>query len=151
MRGQILGVLGLVLALGVLGGVSQASISVSVDGIAIVNFTNAEELPVGPDITDSGPDTANLSAYVGTGPLTVEITDLGIPQSITQSVQMGGTDVSFGFTDGSDWDVSVTSGGIATFSDSVAPPVPEPTTFAIWSLLGSLAVGLGWWQKRKAA
>jgi hypothetical protein len=32
-----------------------------------------------------------------------------------------------------------------------APSVPEPTTLIIWSLLGGLAVGLGWWRKRKAA
>jgi hypothetical protein len=31
------------------------------------------------------------------------------------------------------------------------PPVPEPTTIVIWSLLGSLAIGIGWWRKRKAA
>ena len=29
--------------------------------------------------------------------------------------------------------------------------VPEPTTLVIWSLLGSLAIGLGWWRKRKPA
>lgn len=29
--------------------------------------------------------------------------------------------------------------------------VPEPTTIIVWSLLGSLAIGLGWWRKRRAA
>ncbi len=29
--------------------------------------------------------------------------------------------------------------------------VPEPTTLVVWSLLGSLALGLGWWRQRKAA
>jgi hypothetical protein len=29
--------------------------------------------------------------------------------------------------------------------------VPEPSTLIIWSLLGGLAIGLGWWRKRKAA
>ncbi|MGO9109779.1 MAG: hypothetical protein ACLP9L_11145 [Thermoguttaceae bacterium] len=29
--------------------------------------------------------------------------------------------------------------------------VPEPSTFIVWSLLGTLALGLGWWRKRKAA
>ena len=26
-------------------------------------------------------------------------------------------------------------------------PVPEPSTFAIWSLLGIVGVGCGWWRK----
>jgi hypothetical protein len=30
-------------------------------------------------------------------------------------------------------------------------PVPEPSTLIVWSLLGTLAVGLGWWRRRKAA
>lgn len=30
-------------------------------------------------------------------------------------------------------------------------PIPEPSTLIVWSLLGSLAVGLGWWRNRKAA
>jgi len=29
--------------------------------------------------------------------------------------------------------------------------VPEPSTLIVWSLLGTLAIGLGWWRKRKAA
>jgi hypothetical protein len=29
--------------------------------------------------------------------------------------------------------------------------VPEPATLIVWSILGSLAVGLGWWRARKAA
>ena len=29
--------------------------------------------------------------------------------------------------------------------------IPEPSTLIIWSLLGGLAVTVGWWRKRKAA
>jgi hypothetical protein len=29
--------------------------------------------------------------------------------------------------------------------------VPEPATLAIWSLLGTLAIGIGWWRKRRTA
>jgi hypothetical protein len=29
--------------------------------------------------------------------------------------------------------------------------VPEPNTLAIWSLLGTLGFGVGWWRRRKAA
>ena len=29
--------------------------------------------------------------------------------------------------------------------------IPEPSTLIIWSLLGTLAIGIGWWRKRKAA
>ena len=28
--------------------------------------------------------------------------------------------------------------------------VPEPTSLVVWSLLGSLAVGLGWYRRRKS-
>jgi len=33
----------------------------------------------------------------------------------------------------------------------VASAVPEPATLIIWSLLGTLAIGAGWWKKRRAA
>jgi hypothetical protein len=29
--------------------------------------------------------------------------------------------------------------------------VPDPATLIIWSLLGSLGIGFGWWWRRKAA
>ena len=29
--------------------------------------------------------------------------------------------------------------------------VPEPSALIVWSLLGSLGIGLGWWRRRKAA
>ena len=29
--------------------------------------------------------------------------------------------------------------------------VPEPSTLIVWSLLGTIGLGLGWWRKRKAA
>ncbi len=29
--------------------------------------------------------------------------------------------------------------------------IPEPATLVIWSLLGALAAGIGWWRRRKAA
>jgi hypothetical protein len=41
--------------------------------------------------------------------------------------------------------------GTIQVSDERLPPVPEPSTFIVWSLLGSVAVGIGWWQRRKAA
>jgi len=30
-------------------------------------------------------------------------------------------------------------------------PIPEPATLIIWSLLGGLGVGLGWWRRRRLA
>ena len=30
-------------------------------------------------------------------------------------------------------------------------PIPEPSTIAIWSLLGLVGLGFGWRKKRKAA
>ena len=34
---------------------------------------------------------------------------------------------------------------------AVVEPIPEPSTFAIWSLLGLSCIGVGWWRKRRAA
>jgi hypothetical protein len=33
----------------------------------------------------------------------------------------------------------------------ITSAVPEPSTIIIWSLLGTVALALGWWRKRKAA
>ena len=50
---------------------------------------------------------------------------------------------------------SESSGDLYTFAGaaelSIASPVPEPTALIIWSLLGTLAVGLGWRRKRDTA
>jgi hypothetical protein len=43
------------------------------------------------------------------------------------------------------------SGNFVLEANGSPAPIPEPTTLVVWSLLGSLAVGLGWWRKRKAA
>jgi hypothetical protein len=29
--------------------------------------------------------------------------------------------------------------------------IPEPSTVIIWSLLGGMGIGIGWWRKKKAA
>jgi hypothetical protein len=39
------------------------------------------------------------------------------------------------------WQASV------TFSE----PTPEPATVIIWSLLGAVGIGVGWWRRRRAA
>jgi len=53
-----------------------------------------------------------------------------------------------------------TNGGIPTDADGFniafhfdpqPQPVPEPSTLIVWSVLGSVTIGLGWWRKRKAA
>jgi len=31
------------------------------------------------------------------------------------------------------------------------PVIPEPSTLIIWSVLGAIGTGLGWWRRRKAA
>ena len=37
------------------------------------------------------------------------------------------------------------------FYMTFTPVIPEPSTFAIWSLLGLSCIGVGWWRKRRAA
>jgi hypothetical protein len=41
--------------------------------------------------------------------------------------------------------------GIFVTAERVNDLVPEPSTLIIWSLLGGLGIGVGWWRKRKAA
>ena len=40
---------------------------------------------------------------------------------------------------------------ISGFLVSVTTPIPEPSTFIIWSLLGALGITCGWWRQRRAA
>lgn len=37
------------------------------------------------------------------------------------------------------------------YSVAPGPQIPEPSTVAIWSLLGAMGVAIGWWRKRRAA
>ena len=30
-------------------------------------------------------------------------------------------------------------------------PIPEPTSIAVWSLLGLAGIGAGWWRRRRKA
>jgi hypothetical protein len=39
---------------------------------------------------------------------------------------------------------------IATQASPLPSDVPEPSTIIIWSLLGTVAVTVGWWRRRKA-
>lgn len=53
-------------------------------------------------------------------------------------------------------EVRQVSGGIndeyfGQFYSGATAVVPEPCTLIIWSFLGALAIGIGWWRKRKAA
>ena len=43
------------------------------------------------------------------------------------------------------WDTS----GILHHGGCNAVQIPEPSTLIVWSLLGTLAIGLGWWRKQK--
>ncbi|MBN2023187.1 MAG: hypothetical protein JW809_10400 [Pirellulales bacterium] len=64
----------------------------------------------------------------------------------------------FGFTTNPmEWIESITfvpqktiSGTVEAFAmdNVVGAPIPEPATFVIWSLLGTLAIGLGWLRRR---
>lgn len=38
---------------------------------------------------------------------------------------------------------------IEFFGVAAPPPVPEPSSIALWSLLGLTAVGFGWWRRNK--
>ena len=40
---------------------------------------------------------------------------------------------------------------MATFTVTDLGSVPEPATIIVWSLLGSLAIAVGWWRRKRAA
>ena len=46
----------------------------------------------------------------------------------------------------SDWDTT----GLDNVAIVAVDAIPEPTTLIIWSLLGTLAIAVGWWRRRKA-
>ena len=70
------------------------------------------------------------------GTATFTITDANVTTASTIS------NVEFDFGTGPDFSRDGTL---------VPNTTPEPATLVIWSLLGGLAIGLGWWRKRKAA
>ncbi|MEN6459099.1 MAG: hypothetical protein ABFC63_09220 [Thermoguttaceae bacterium] len=54
-----------------------------------------------------------------------------------------------------DWQITATSGCFeiecVALEVCATPVIPEPVSLVVWSLLGSLAVGIGWWRRRKIA
>ena len=53
---------------------------------------------------------------------------------------------------GSNWGYGETTGSTdGSTAASAGSTVPEPATLIIWSLLGALGIGVGWWRRRKAA
>jgi len=87
-------------------------------------------------------DTSNPANFLGT--LTVNQGTPGGTDSITFAGQKFIDVVETLTLDANTTFTSVTN----TFIES---RVPEPATLVVWSLLGALAIGLGWWRKRKAA
>jgi hypothetical protein len=76
---------------------------------------------------------------------TVNAYGLGPSYSTTRSLTAGDT-VDFVVGVGADGNYSNDNTRlVAQFSQ-----VPEPSTLIVWSLVGALAVTLGWWRRRKA-
>ncbi len=86
--------------------------------------------------TDSTGAVIGTPFVLGDGP-----TNVTAPTGATQ-LQLGINDDYFSDNTGS---LLVQVSG-----PSAVSTIPEPSTLVVWSLLGSLAVGLGWWRKRKA-
>ncbi len=40
---------------------------------------------------------------------------------------------------------------VAYFVEYDTPPIPEPSTFVVWTLLGALSISGGWWRRRRKA
>ena len=77
-----------------------------------------------------------------------------LSENLNISSQLGGvTDAYVGFTAGTglDWgNHDIIAWEYRNEYDPIST-IPEPNTLVIWSLLGTLAIGLGWWRRRKAA
>ncbi len=53
-----------------------------------------------------------------------------------------------GWGDGRDyWNVAY----FVEYDTPDSPPIPEPTSLIVWSLLGALGITVGWWRRRKVA
>jgi len=81
------------------------------------------------------------------------------PQDAAGLFQIGTNTVTISGAQGELWlgfnddfttnDIEDNSGSVTVNVDVSA--IPEPSALIVWSLLGTLAVGLGWWRRRKAA
>jgi hypothetical protein len=89
------------------------------------------------DFTDSSGAVIGSPFLLGVGPTVVTA-----PAGATQ-LQLGINDDIFIDNVGS---LSVQVNG-----PSATSAIPEPSTLIVWSLLGGIAIGLGWWRKLKAA
>ncbi len=72
--------------------------------------------------------------------------DFTIPSGVLSSLDGGTAELSV--VQESEYVIRLSSTTLTMQTSSI---VPEPSTLIVWSLLGTLAIGLGWWRKRKAA
>ena len=164
-----------VLALIVCGGVAQGAIEVGV-GVGGSNVdaqasavTFAEPYPT--SWVDRVIGTITIPATSGWVDWIVAINSDSY--TFRQSVSRVGNTVTLGavgsktqyatFSGNPQWEVYIPGGEVTltdgqtvvpvygAFKDTVAPPVPEPATLAIWSLLGAVGVCAGYWRTRKTA
>jgi len=136
----------------------DGGISTSGDGLAGYQFTvgaDVKTVPLGPiNGTIGFQETYNGSAASGSLTLGMCLWGKCAQGGASDMFSHTGQWISATFPDGS----TPEEHGFQIVFDSGNPspnaggsPVPEPSTLIVWSLLGSLAIGLGWWRKRKTA
>ena len=122
------------------------------NGAAGVTFTFADPVTAAGIVWTDGDGTTTFEAFRGA-------TSIGIigPVTIATPGSYGGqadSDRFFGIADPlgiTAVKLSNTRAGIEVDHVQYGEMVPEPATLIIWSLLGTLAVGLGWYRRRKMA
>lgn len=96
------------------------------------------------------------------GQITLELTD-GSTKNVTIPNTVGAPDgalLFYGFVDTADSYTKITFGNTSGYDGfgyddmtvgDVQQIVPEPSSLAVWSLVGLSFLGIGWWRRRKAA
>ncbi|MGO9110861.1 MAG: PEP-CTERM sorting domain-containing protein [Thermoguttaceae bacterium] len=100
-------------------------------------------LNVAYDSLDGGAGVANHNHIYSTSYTTGGVLDHSIPSGTYVAFE----DLPFPNSDYNYFDDTFVFTNVGTTTSTI----PEPSTLIVWSLLGTFAVGLGWWRKRKAA
>ena len=114
------------------------------DGVSATPFTSShigQATVEGLGVLDAGPPASTAGSY---GPFT-QTTNL-------DSANFGGSieamDVQISFTGSGGGDV-INFSATHTLTPVQTPAIPEPTTFAVWGLLGLTLSGACWWRRRR--
>ena len=100
-------------------------------------------------VTDQGLDDSDGVGAPGTDyPAGVQYRGLewGGQDQVTLSISGDDKTISFDFLK-----ANTVMDQVRVITESGAKAIPEPATFIVWSILGTLAITVGWWRRRRPA